>query len=201
MAAGARCRPVCPAPPPALEMSPRSTELVGGALAPTSAHLAIAQRSVPLELLVCSVSTPGRSLSDTVRLCPRPAAWAESSTRRPKHGDARIFRSQNIATFPRKVCTPSILAFCSSMALHRLSRGGCAACHGPSGVRAATMRGARYRMRQHRRTRTGSHLRPSPPFAPALRLRSAALPGAPLPHHTTQRLRRRLEFRRGRVRE
>jgi len=52
--------------------------LVGGALAPTSAHLEIAQRSAPLALLACSVSTPGRSLSHTVSLCPHPASWAKT---------------------------------------------------------------------------------------------------------------------------
>ena len=74
-AAGARCRPVCPRARARNEPA-QNGGLVGGARGPTSGHLAIAQRSAPLELLACSVSTPGRSLSDTVGLCPRLVAQA-----------------------------------------------------------------------------------------------------------------------------
>ena len=37
-----------------------------------------------------------------------PCSMGNSSTRRPKHGDARIFRSQNITIFPQKDCTPNL---------------------------------------------------------------------------------------------
>ena len=72
-AAGARCLAVCPRAR-ARNEPVQNGGLVDGAPAPTSAHPAIAQRSAPLALLACSVSTPGRSLSHTVRLCPRPAS-------------------------------------------------------------------------------------------------------------------------------
>jgi len=71
-AAGARCLPVCPRAR-ARNEPVQNGGLVDGAPAPTSAHPAIAHHSAPLAL-ACSVSTPGRSLSHTVRPCPRPAS-------------------------------------------------------------------------------------------------------------------------------
>ena len=100
-AAGARCRPVCPRARARNEPA-QNGGLVGGALAPTSAHLEIAQRSEPLRSLLVQcqlLAARSRTLFASAHALLL-SFMGNSSTRRPKHGEARIFRSQNIGIFP-----------------------------------------------------------------------------------------------------
>jgi hypothetical protein len=81
--------------------------LLVGALAPTSAHLAFAQRSAvaPLALLACSVSTPGSSLFTSAHaLVTLQNLDPPSKTRR-----SQDFPGPKHRNLPQKACTPSIL--------------------------------------------------------------------------------------------
>jgi hypothetical protein len=201
VAAGARCRPVCP-PPRALEMSPRSTE--GWSAVPSHRPARTSQSH--------SAACPLSSLFVQCQLLAARSRILFASAHALPHGQKARPAVQN-TVMPGfsgpKTSQPSLERSARRLSSPSAHRWHCTGCREVV-AQHATARPASARppcaalataCGSTGEPRTGSHLRPSPPVAPALRLRSAALPGAPLPHHTTQRLRRRLEFRRGRVRE
>ena len=97
-------------PARALEMSPRRTE--GRSAVPEDRPAVTLQshsaaRSLSSLLVQCQLlAARSRILLVSAHALPHRHQLDPPFT----HGDARIFRSQNIAIFPPKACTPSILA-------------------------------------------------------------------------------------------